>query len=540
MTFGELLYSSDGNTLQKPFEGLSVNIRGISGQGLSEARASASTVNDDKAKISNALWFANEYCVHADSVTSKFGVLELTTSEKIYVEFQTEGVLYKALFDPSIPRVTWSEIPDAKKIKLIPVAIYCITKGRYASADFKTLMESARSVTEDELKTNAFRFCDSVYYEFSDTFREIEEAGSLMDAVIKQAYNTNSTQRSEVFEPYCGDYVFSFEDSSSSSASEEKDDNDAVFTNCMLGEYVLEHVWEIERETFIPSLEYLENFIPVPQFFSMVKLISRQIEKVLERMMEGKFGLNAIQNNYINFQIVGRPATGKTKIANALAATFGMPIRIVTNSKNCEEDVFQGMTKMVDGNFGFVETPFLDIYKNGGIIVLEEYNLTDSGVMMGALGQAIEKPFILLEDGYKEIRRHPLCIIIATANVGTQGTRDPSEAFSSRLPHTFILNDPSDKDFIDILQKNCENVKKQDCKKVYKAYKKVLNYLLNPDVNAEDIALSITLRSCIAALMEIECGIGFKEAVKNTIIGAVGIKDMELEQNLERIILPTI
>ena len=111
-----------------------------------------------------------------------------------------------------------------------------------------------------------------------------------------------------------------------------------------------------------------------------------------------------------------------------------LPIYTVKNSKYTEEDTFEGMNKVSGGSFAFKSTPFLEGYKNGGIIVLEEFNLADPGVMQGALGQAIEFPFILMEDGCTEVHRHPLCVIIATMNTGTQGAREPNEAFTSRLP----------------------------------------------------------------------------------------------------------
>ena len=57
---------------------------------------------------------------------------------------------------------------------------------------------------------------------------------------------------------------------------------------------------------------------------------------------------------------------------------------------------------------------------------------------MGALGQAIEKPHILYEDGYREVYRHPMCV---TMNTATQGSREPNEALTNRHPNAFILDD---------------------------------------------------------------------------------------------------
>ena len=79
------------------------------------------------------------------------------------------------------------------------------------------------------------------------------------------------------------------------------------------------------------------------------------------------------------------------------------------------------MTKVDgDGKFTVHDTAFSKAFETGGIVVLEEFNLADPGVLQGAIGQAIEYPFILNKDGWMEVRRHPLCVIIATMNSGTQ------------------------------------------------------------------------------------------------------------------------
>ena len=96
--------------------------------------------------------------------------------------------------------------------------------------------------------------------------------------------------------------------------------------------------------------------------------------------------------------------------------------------------------KLIEGKLSFVQTDFLKAYKNGGIVVLEEINLADPALIMGALGQAIEPPFVLNENGFQTVHRHPMCVIIATQNVGTVGSKaevititDRSEAIAEAL-----------------------------------------------------------------------------------------------------------
>jgi MoxR-like ATPase len=247
-------------------------------------------------------------------------------------------------------------------------------------------------------------------------------------------------------------------------------------------------------------------------------------------MKDGIVGVRAIKNNYINIILTGKPGTGKTTLAYALGSTFGMPTRTINLSKYTEEDAFEGKTKQKNGVFDLVSTPFLVPFKNGGIIILEEINLVDPGVLMGAIGQAVEAPFILYEDGYKPVNRHPLTVIISTMNTGTQGSREPSEAFTNRFPYVFIVDDPNENEFIQFLSE--KGFAKKDCKKVYNAYKKVYKWLTNPDVCQEDVANSLSPRTCIGALTLMKYGVPFQQALENTFVGTIGLKDLVLARSV--------
>ena len=155
----------------------------------------------------------------------------------------------------------------------------------------------------------------------------------------------------------------------------------------------------------------------------------------------------------------------------------------------------------------------------------------------GALGQAVEKPFILAQDGYKEVTRHPLCVIIATMNSGAQGSREPSEAFTSRFPDSFVLEDPTEEQFLDILQSR--GYKKAQCKKVYNAYCKCISALKT--YNAEDVAMAITMRHCFSALRQwVVHKKPLQEALTNTIIGAIATKDRVLAQEIYNSVIKVI
>lgn len=304
------------------------------------------------------------------------------------------------------------------------------------------------------------------------------------------------------------------------------------------GSHAIDFQWNEEQQLKIPNVNFLDEFVPTEQFYSILKKIDVRAGRVLDRMANGCEGLEALGKDYVNVLMAGKPGTGKTTLGYALGAALRMPVYTITNSKHTEEDNFQGMQKVIDGGLKFVPTDFLYAYKNGGIVILEEINLADPAVVMGALGQAIEAPFILMEDGYKPVRRHPLCIIIGTMNIGTYGAKGVSQAFSSRFKQTYVLDDPKKEDFISILEKAGHSNRK--CKWVYEAYTKINEHLCDPKVSREDVCLNVTLRGCLGALECMEEGDGPQQAIYNSLIGKIAEIDLELAQEVNQVVIGSL
>ena len=311
--------------------------------------------------------------------------------------------------------------------------------------------------------------------------------------------------------------------------------NDSVanfLKKCRNGDFILPIKWDEDMKIHIPPLEYLDDFVPSQAFVEIIIDVTSKLNSVVKKIKNGENPAAAMLNNVVNFSMFGRPSTGKTKTAYAVASTLGMPITSIPLNKRTDDDTYQGMTKAVDGEFLFKATPFLIFFKKGGIIVLEEINLADSNNAMGCLGQALEFPYILMENGYTPVKRNPYTIIIGTRNVGTYGSSSTSQALDSRFEQDYELNDPTETDFKNILIS--KGFQKQDVDWVYKAYNAILIYLMSDIVNAEELALSITLRSCIGALNSIKNGNKPKRAIKNAMLGKISMYDPELGVDIEK------
>lgn len=388
--------------------------------------------------------------------------------------------------------------------------------------------------------TNLGFLCDCFYYDWKDELGSYggsinvntEDFNTKMESV-KQAVRTGNVETCD--NPLAkGWNALSFREvtypltSKAEPSPRAESDMGDFFGKAKSGKFVLAYDWGENESARIRPLSVLEEFVPNESYRKMANVINLRLNRVIDRLNMGKTGLDAIKDDYINIIIGGRPGTGKTTSIDALSATLGLPIYTAKVTKNTEEDTFEGMTKAnSEGKFVLHDTAFLKAFENGGIIALEEFNLADPGVLQGAIGQAVERPFVLNKDGWDEVRRHPLCVIVATMNTGTSGAREPNQALTSRFPITLTMDDPSESEFLQILQMH--GYEQAKCKKVYKAYKSVLNYLQNTAMD-ETAVLSVTMRHCLAALQLEADGIvpNLRTAIHDTMIGAIAIHDQEL------------
>lgn len=517
-----------------PNFGLSVGSAGPDGMYLSKARSGSERSN--KARINAAAVFLHRL-LPEQSITALMAV----NKPAVYVEYHktSSGNIYQGFYDDDTKTIMWNNDIPGLFDKLLPFIIFALHPDSPYSETRQSFSQTISNYNRNGAVNDGdiYLLCDDFYFEYKNHYalQQIELENTLDLNMIRQGYRTGEIVPLLAFSGLTTPNAAAVQGVSTPSEIKHETVSSIDYNSCKAGAFIIDNIWDLEQDKYIPPLSKLDSFVPIPSYFTIVSLLKNEIEQIQQRQREGHTGASLIGDNYVNVILVGKPGTGKTTIAYALASTFGMPIRTISVSKNSEEDTYEGKTKTVNGAFNFVPTPFLEAYKSGGIMLLEEFNLSDPATIMGALGQAIESPFVLYEDGYKPVYRNPYSVLISTMNTATQGSREPSEAFTSRSPFVFMIDDPEDEDFIKILKS--KGYDDRICRSVFDAYKRITEFLLSPSVNEEETAYSIGVRSCLGALKLISIGCPFHEAIKSTMIGTIAIKNLILARRVTEDVL---
>jgi MoxR-like ATPase len=119
--------------------------------------------------------------------------------------------------------------------------------------------------------------------------------------------------------------------------------------------------------------------------------------------------------------MVGPAGSGKTTLARDVAKAMALEFGFISLSAGVTEThLFGRMLPKADGTWGYVESVFIRLYREGGIFLLDEIDAADANVMV-SINAALANGCLCNPVTGEIIHRHEDCTIIAAANTWGRG-----------------------------------------------------------------------------------------------------------------------
>ncbi len=128
-----------------------------------------------------------------------------------------------------------------------------------------------------------------------------------------------------------------------------------------------------------------------------------------------------IGEGHRNLAMVGPAGSGKTTLAKDVAKALNLAFGFISLSAGVTEThLFGRLLPKEDGTFGYVESPFVRIYRNGGVFLFDEVDAADANVLV-SVNAALANGCLCNPVTGEIVQRHTDCYILTAGNTWGRG-----------------------------------------------------------------------------------------------------------------------
>lgn len=434
------------------------------------------------------------------------------------IRWVTDGTVVKTTFSCSEAEFDFLSIEEKCRVTLYPLAAH------YEPSDDDTAEFRKKYLAGTATKVEALRYSDAFYYgrvvdndavELILGCSEAECTPPEAETPFDSAPTPNTTEKHIL--PWL-------------SAETASIPNDFSVESALKGKYRLPFEWgevaDKEGNTYsfkedVLDLSFLGEYVDNPSYRQAVRQLCGVFGAVARREKLtadtedalGKLLRSPAFSTAQNLMLVGEPGTGKTMLARALGATFGLPVAVLRLSTHSETDEMTTQVVATDEGFKTLMSQLYWYTQYGGIFVFDDVSNADANQFFSVVGGLLEAPFNY-NVNQRPVHRSALSFMVGTANIGTVGSVAMNEALLTRFSSHLLVNPLSDEDFKKAILTRAialtghvppEKEGQKLINWVFSVYKKTLSTVKSIDL--ELAGKLITLRAAVALAEKIFCAL---------------------------------
>jgi cobaltochelatase CobS len=175
----------------------------------------------------------------------------------------------------------------------------------------------------------------------------------------------------------------------------------------------------VDRDEVIKIVDDRFNEIQ-PQ---VIEIVNDDKTVKIEGLVHEKFEavMDIINEGEDNIMLGGPAGTGKSTLAKNVADALELDYGFISLSMGVTEThIFGRLLPQKDGSWDYADSPFVRIYENGGVFLLDEVDAADPNVMV-SINAALANGMFANPVNGKIHHRHENCYVIAAANTWGRG-----------------------------------------------------------------------------------------------------------------------